>query len=176
LGTAPSTLDQHFTELRRAVDDELAQVRSRLLEELTRALCRLRSASNEEEWNAAVTESMNAFTDDPAAREFLSTLAAMTAPANKSPQLATDLQAQRFARVKVAEIQLYHAAAVKDARAMHDVYGALRTHIDAAREAFRERFLTPGEKIADYLHAELVRTLANDDAEQLGPGYPGPMA
>jgi hypothetical protein len=27
----------------------------------------------------------------------------------------------------------------------------------------------------DYLHLELVRTLANDDVELLGQDYPGPM-
>jgi hypothetical protein len=29
--------------------------------------------------------------------------------------------------------------------------------------------------MVDYLHLELVRTLANDDAEALGKDYPGPM-
>jgi hypothetical protein len=29
--------------------------------------------------------------------------------------------------------------------------------------------------MVDYLHLELVRTLANDDAEVLGPNYPGAM-
>ena len=47
--------------------------------------------------------------------------------------------------------------------------------IDAAREAYREQFLTPVNGAADYLHGEFVRTLANDDAALLGPGYPGPL-
>jgi hypothetical protein len=179
LEVAASTLDEHFTALRRAVDDELSLSRGQLLEELTRALHRLRSASNEPEWNAAVAESTNIFKGDPAALEFLSTLAAMTAPSKEEP-LAPDqdmsLRAQRFARVKVAEIQLYQPAKVTAGRGARDLYGSLQPHIDAARAVFRERFLTPGWKIADYLHTELVRTLANDDAELLGPGYPGPMA
>jgi hypothetical protein len=29
--------------------------------------------------------------------------------------------------------------------------------------------------MVDYLHLELIRTLANDDAELLGKDYPGPM-
>jgi hypothetical protein len=89
---------------------------------------------------------------------------------------ANELSAQRFAKVKIAEIQLYQAPAVKAGRAARDLYGSLRPHIDAARQAFEERFLKPGHQIADYLHAELVRTLANDDATLLGPGYPGPLA
>jgi hypothetical protein len=180
LEVAASTLDEHFTALRRAVDSELIRSRGQLLEELTRALHRLRTASNESEWNAAVAESTNAFKGDPAALEFLSTLAAITAPSKEGEPLAPDqdlsLRAQRFARVKVAEIQLYQPAKVTAGRAARDLYGSLQPHIDAARAVFRERFLTPGRKIADYLHAELVRTLANDDAELLGPGYPGPMA
>jgi hypothetical protein len=30
--------------------------------------------------------------------------------------------------------------------------------------------------MVDYIHVELLRTLANDDAELLGEDYPGPMA
>jgi hypothetical protein len=29
--------------------------------------------------------------------------------------------------------------------------------------------------MVDYLHPELVRTLANDDVELLGSDYPGPL-
>ena len=29
--------------------------------------------------------------------------------------------------------------------------------------------------MVDYLHLELMRTLANDDADLLGKEYPGPM-
>ena len=29
--------------------------------------------------------------------------------------------------------------------------------------------------MVDYLHLELLRTLANDDADLLGSEYPGPM-
>ena len=84
--------------------------------------------------------------------------------------------ALRFARVRVAEIQLYQASQVKAGRAARDLYGALRPSIDAARNAFRERFLVPLKGIPDYLHQELVKTLANDDAVLLGPSYPGPLA
>ena len=56
------------------------------------------------------------------------------------------LRAQRFARVRVAEIQLYHAAAMKSGRAAGDVYTALKAQMDAAREAYRERFLNADER------------------------------
>ena len=85
-------------------------------------------------------------------------------------------RALRFARVKVAEIQLYQASQVKSGRAARDLYGALGPHIDAARKAFRDRFLIPLNGVPDYLHQELVKTLANEDAVLLGPSYPGPLA
>ena len=84
--------------------------------------------------------------------------------------------ALRFARVKVAEIQLYQASQVQSGRAARDLYGALRPSIDAARGVFRERFLVPLKGIPDYLHQELVKTLAKEDAVLLGPSYPGPQA
>ncbi len=64
---------------------------------------------------------------------------------------------------------------MKSGRAARDVYGALKTQMDAAREAYRAGFLTPMNGSADYLHAEFVRMLANDDVALLGPGYPGPL-
>ena len=85
------------------------------------------------------------------------------------------LRAQRFARVRVAEMRLYHAAAVEAGRGQRDLYSALRERIDAGREEFRERFLRSCPSMLDYLHVELVRTLANDDGTRLGPDYPGPM-
>jgi hypothetical protein len=85
------------------------------------------------------------------------------------------LRAQRFARVQVAEIRLYQSEKVKNARAAHDLYTSLKEEIDAAREAFRREFLNASDSMVDYLHLELVRTLANDDAEVLGPNYPGAM-
>jgi len=86
------------------------------------------------------------------------------------------LRAQRFARVQVAEIRLYQSEKVKNGRAAHDLYTSLQAEINSAREAFRREFLNASDSMVDYLHLELVRTLANDDAEVLGQGYPGPMA
>jgi hypothetical protein len=85
------------------------------------------------------------------------------------------LRAQRFARVQVAEIRLYQSEKVKNGRAAHDLYTSLKSGIDYAREAFRRDFLNASDSMVDYLHLELVRTLANDDAELLGRDYPGPM-
>jgi hypothetical protein len=85
------------------------------------------------------------------------------------------LRAQRFARVQVAEIMLYQSERVKNGRAAHDLYTSLKKEILSAREAFRGRFLNASDSMVDYLHLELVRTLANDDVDLLGKDYPGPM-
>ncbi len=85
------------------------------------------------------------------------------------------LRAQRFARVQVAGIRLYQSEKVKNGRTAHDLYTSLKEEIDSAREAFRREILNASDSMVDYLHLELVRTLANDDAELLGHEYPGPM-
>jgi hypothetical protein len=85
------------------------------------------------------------------------------------------LRAQRFARVQVAQIRLYQSEKVKNGRATHDLYTSLKEEIDAARESFRREILNATDSMVDYLHLELVRTLANDDVEFLGQDYPGPM-
>ena len=85
------------------------------------------------------------------------------------------LKAQRFARVQASELRLRCAGAVQAGRARGDLYGALREQIDATREAFRRDFYNSCSSMVDYLHLELVRTLAQDHAELLGKDYPGPM-
>lgn len=85
------------------------------------------------------------------------------------------LQAQRFARVQVSEMRLFEPDAVQSGRARHNLYEALRNQIDAARETYRRSYFEPCASMVDYLHLELVRTLANDNPELLGGEYPGPM-
>jgi hypothetical protein len=85
------------------------------------------------------------------------------------------LRAQRFARVQAAEMRLFQADAVLAGRAGRDLYDTLRNSIDAAREAFRLSFFAPCASMVDYLHLELVQTLAHDDPDLLGNNYPGPM-
>jgi hypothetical protein len=88
---------------------------------------------------------------------------------------ATHLRAQRFARVQVAELRLKKPAEIQSGRMRHDLYGTLRESIDAARDRFRKEFFAKCPSMVDYLHLELTRTLANDDADLLGKDYPGPM-
>jgi hypothetical protein len=85
------------------------------------------------------------------------------------------LRAQRFARVQTAGMRLHQGGAVRAGRARCDLYDALRKPIEDAREAFRKEFFASCPSMVDYLHLELVHTLANDDPELLGKDYPGPM-
>lgn len=86
------------------------------------------------------------------------------------------LQAQRFARVRVAEMLLRLPREVKQGRIERDLYVRLRPEIDRTREAYRRQFLEESPLLADYVHDELVRTLAKNDAGMLGSEYPGKMA
>jgi hypothetical protein len=85
------------------------------------------------------------------------------------------LRGQRFARVQVAEMRLFHADAVQAGRARRNLYEALQKQIDAARESFRKTYFASCKSMVDYVHLELLRTLAHDDQELLGKDYPGPM-
>ena len=121
----------------------------------------------------------------PAPNGLVNIIGAASSPAQKPEILSwfslsredrdLHLRAQRFARVQVAEIRLYQSETVKKGRAAHDLYTSLQTEIDSAREAFRKEFWNATDSMVDYLHLELVRTLANDDAEVLGSQYPGPL-
>jgi putative protein kinase ArgK-like GTPase of G3E family len=140
-----------------------------LLDEMAKAVDRLRSAPRDSEvWRETVIESSAVLS-----RGVADLMTALNKPTG-DPE--AHLKAQRFARVKAAEIRLYQASQVRSGRVAGDLYGALKSHIDAARQAFREQFMTPMHGIPDYVHIELVKTLANDDVVQLGPKYPGPMA
>jgi len=86
-------------------------------------------------------------------------------------QQAVHLRAQRFARLKVSELRLYHPDAVRRGIKRSDLYLVLKPEIDAARDEYKKEF--PG--IFDYLYLELVGNLANNDDILLGPLFPGPL-
>ncbi len=95
---------------------------------------------------------------------------------NLSPEdQALHLRAQRFARVKVAELRLYRADAVREGRNNSNLYSLLRREIDAAREIFLRDFIHSSATMVDYVHLEMLRTLAHDKAEIIGTEYPGPL-
>src|SRR5271155_2681382 len=118
------TLDERLADLRTAREAEMRSARGSAIEELLRLVARVRAASNDAERSAAVEIASRDFADMPGVLEFLKTLAPPAAREEK------DVRAQRFARVRVAEIQLYHAAQMKSGRASGDVYRALKSQMD----------------------------------------------
>jgi hypothetical protein len=116
----------------------------------------------------------------PAPADLVNVPAGVAAATTAWDKLSSDeqhlhLRAQRFARVQVAEMRLFETDAVQAGRAQHDLYETLRGRIDTAREAFRRSFFSSCPSMVDYLHLELVKTLAQDDPDALGKDYPGPM-
>jgi hypothetical protein len=107
-------------------------------------------------------------------------LTGQTAPARliglaPAPERKEHLQAQRKARTQVAEIILFHADALRSGRRNRDLYQALQPEIDTRRDVFRRQCVENSPGMVDYLHLELLKTLANDDVQSLGVDYPGPL-
>jgi hypothetical protein len=119
----------------------------------------------------------------PAATSIITAEAPKSAPALASTWDALSqeeqqihLRAQRAARVAVAEMRLYDGEGVQNGRERRDLYAAFGPRIDAAREFFRKLYFSATPTMVDYLHLELLRTLAHDDPDVLGKDYPGPLA
>ena len=134
-----------------------------------------------EEWDRLSRAAAAAAAEAEAAAEAAATELATIAPAERSwdslpaGEQRLHLRAQRFARVRVAQWRLREGAAVHSGRVRGDLYGELETQIEEARRSFRDEFFAQCPSMVDYLHLEMVHTLANDDAELLGKDYPGPL-
>jgi hypothetical protein len=114
----------------------------------------------------------SAVTDTPAAPAKQKTLPAWADLADTERNL--HIRAQRFARVRVAEMQLYKADLCQKGVEREDLYLYLKPEIEPARELYRTQFMTIPSMV-DYLHLELVATLAHGDDFLLGADYPGQM-
>lgn len=86
------------------------------------------------------------------------------------------LRAQRTARVRVAQMRISHSEALRKGVQTANIYDALRPSIDSARAEFEALYVSHSPKMVDYLHLEMLRSLAHDDRHLLGPDYPGPLA
>jgi hypothetical protein len=76
--------------------------------------------------------------------------------------------AQRFARLLISEIKLYHEAQVDEGRRARDLRQRLHSHIERARQLYEERVPADLRARTDYFEQELVRTLADGDPILLG--------
>ena len=91
-------------------------------------------------------------------------------------QQALHLRAQRTARVRVAQIRISESEALRKGLQAGDIYGALRPAIDAARDEYRQAYSSKTPTMVDYLHLEVLRSLAHEDSRLLGKDYPGQIA
>ena len=85
------------------------------------------------------------------------------------------VKAQRTARVRVAQMRISESEALRKGVQSGTIYRALRSSIDAAREEFRRAHMTQTPTMVDYLHLEMVRSLARGESRLLGSDYPGPL-
>lgn len=94
-----------------------------------------------------------------------------SAPAMSPEDADTHRKAQRFARLLVDEIKLYNQAKVTEGRKNKDLYDRLKEDIDKSRATFKKRYGNTVAANSDYFQAELVRSLAEDDASIMGPNF-----
>jgi hypothetical protein len=80
-------------------------------------------------------------------------------------------KAQRFARLLVDEIKLYNQAKVAEGRKNKDLYDRLKEDIDKSRATFKKRYGNTVAASVDYLQAEVVRSLAEDDISVMGANF-----
>ena len=77
-------------------------------------------------------------------------------------------EARRFARLLVSEIKLYNEPKVDAGRKSRDLYERLKEDIDRSRQMYDERISEDVRKSSNYFYDELVRILADGNADALG--------
>lgn len=77
-------------------------------------------------------------------------------------------EARRFARLLVSEIKLYNESKVDAGRKNRDLYERLKEDIDRSRQMYDERIAEDVRKSSNYFYDELVRVLADGNADSLG--------
>jgi hypothetical protein len=79
--------------------------------------------------------------------------------------------ARRFARLLVAEIEVYNEVEVYDGRRNADLYQRLKKEINRSWKIYEKRVSPVIAAKSNYFYEELVKTLAEGDASKLGPGW-----
>ncbi|MBW3672102.1 MAG: hypothetical protein KY432_10585 [Acidobacteria bacterium] len=76
--------------------------------------------------------------------------------------------ARRFARLLVSEIKLYNEGKVDQGRKNGDLYERLKEDIDRSRQMYEDRIPPEVREGSNYFYDELVRILADGNADSLG--------
>jgi len=90
------------------------------------------------------------------------------APARPAEDERKHEEARRFARLLVSEIRLYNEQAVEAGKISRDIYQRLKEDIDRSREMYEQRVSADVRASTNYFHDELVRILADGEADALG--------
>ncbi len=95
-------------------------------------------------------------------------VAPVAAPPRSPEEQRKHDEAKRFARLLVSEIRLYNEQAVQEGKQTRDIYKRLKDDIDRSQDMYDQRIGADVRSSSDYFHAELVRILADGDADALG--------
>jgi len=122
----------------------------------------------------AAAEEPAADLDDTMARSIVPPQAvvsgATTVPAGEGEEPQPVKKAKRVARVLVSDLLLYNEEAVAAGRQSHDLYERLKEDLDRSYQHYQER--VSGLELdggTNYFKEELIRQLADGDADALGP-------
>lgn len=77
-------------------------------------------------------------------------------------------EARRLARLLVSEIKLYNEEQIEEGRRQGNIYEQLKDDIDRSKRMYEERIDQTVRQSTDYFRDELVRSLADGDAQVLG--------
>jgi len=80
-------------------------------------------------------------------------------------------KAKRFARLLVDEIKLYNQDKVSEGRKNRDLYDRLNDTIEKSRATYQKRYGDTVAASGNYFQHELIRSLAEDDASEMGPNF-----
>jgi hypothetical protein len=142
------------------------------------------SRNRAEHWNMDALEilgrhaarCLEALTAVKAARALSSHPAPMASRAASAPPLPSPagddtseahIAARRYARLLVSEIKLYHEPQVEEGRRARDLMSRLSGEIARARALYDQRVPPEIRERTDYIREELIRTLADGDANLL---------
>jgi hypothetical protein len=116
---------------------------------------------------ASRLEALTAFKTARAMTDLAEASSASPSPAPAPDDAEEHVSAQRYARLLVSEIKLYHEEAVIEGRRDRDLATRLGGEIARARVMYEQRVPPNIRQQADHFHDELVRTLADGDASLL---------
>jgi hypothetical protein len=80
-------------------------------------------------------------------------------------------KAKRFAKLLVDEIKLYNQKKVEEGKKNRDLYTRLKEDIDKSRQTYEKRWGSSAAGSVNYFRSELVRILADNDADLMGAGF-----